>query len=145
MRSLLLVSLVTTLLFGCAGSGSTKTASEPAGVEESAAATTELGPRVQALFEANCTSCHSEPEPAGQLDLTTAVASGSLVDRVSARGNRRLLVAPGQPESSYLIDKLEGTHRDVGGSGARMPRGDDPLSDAEVATIRSWIASGAQR
>jgi mono/diheme cytochrome c family protein len=49
---------------------------------------------------------------------------------------------PGSPEKSYLYHKITGTQDEVGGSGERMPKGGQ-LSDAEIATIRAWIAEGA--
>jgi hypothetical protein len=54
-----------------------------------------------------------------------------------------LRVKPGEPEQSYLIRKLEGTHIDAGGKGLRMPMDGVPLSDADIATIRQWVEQGA--
>jgi hypothetical protein len=51
-------------------------------------------------------------------------------------------IEPGSPERSYLYHKITGTQADVGGSGERMPKGGQ-LSDAEIQTIRTWIAQGA--
>ncbi len=137
MRSLLFVSLLAVGVAGCAGSG--QHPGEPDAGDEAVAA------RVQVLFDDQCTSCHSEPEAAARLDLEAAVTTGSLVDRPARGVEGRMLVAPGRPESSYLIDKLQGTHLEVGGRGARMPRRADALSDADVETIRRWIAAGAPR
>ncbi len=52
-------------------------------------------------------------------------------------------VEPGDPEASYLIHKLAGTHLDVGGEGERMPRNGPLLSADELAAVESWIADGA--
>ena len=50
-----------------------------------------------------------------------------------------LRVAPGKPDESYLVQKLEG-HAAVG---ARMPLG-GPYLDAEtIGLIRQWISAGA--
>jgi len=51
-----------------------------------------------------------------------------------------MLVAPGDPEASYLIHKLEGR---AGIAGDRMPQGGPFLSSADIAVIRSWIQAGA--
>ena len=48
-------------------------------------------------------------------------------------------VKPSDPDSSYLVQKIEGT-ADVGG---RMPLGRSPLSTAQIALIRQWIIAGA--
>lgn len=50
------------------------------------------------------------------------------------------LVAPCNPEASYLLTKISGgPYCD----GERMPLLADPLSDVDLRTIRDWIASGA--
>ena len=50
-------------------------------------------------------------------------------------------VIPGDPDNSYLIQKLEGT---TGIAGRRMPFNGPPyLSDGQILIIRRWIALGA--
>jgi hypothetical protein len=51
-----------------------------------------------------------------------------------------LRVAAGDAQNSYLVQKLEGRAA-VGG---RMPLGRDPLPQASIDLVRSWIAAGAQ-
>jgi hypothetical protein len=48
-------------------------------------------------------------------------------------------VAPGDPNKSYLIQKLEGT----AATGGRMPLNGTPLSQADINMIRQWITDGA--
>ncbi len=48
---------------------------------------------------------------------------------------------PGNPDQSYLIQKIEG-HAAVG---ARMPLGAPPLPQSTIDVIRQWIANGAQQ
>jgi hypothetical protein len=48
-------------------------------------------------------------------------------------------VAVGDPDNSYLIQKLEGT----ASSGAQMPLGGAALSAATIGAIRQWITDGA--
>ena len=50
-------------------------------------------------------------------------------------------VSPGNPASSYLIQKLEGA---VTISGKQMPLGGPYLSAAQIAQIAQWIAAGSQ-
>jgi hypothetical protein len=52
----------------------------------------------------------------------------------------RMIVLPGHPESSYLIQKL--TNTDLC-SGVAMPKLGQPLSAAKIATIQTWICQGA--
>ena len=49
-------------------------------------------------------------------------------------------VAAGNPDGSYLIQKLEGR----ASVGARMPLGGPYLDAATIGVIRQWISSGAQ-
>ena len=50
-----------------------------------------------------------------------------------------LRVEPGNPDDSYLVQKIEGT----AAVGARMPLGGPNLSADEIAAIRQWITDGA--
>lgn len=66
-------------------------------------------------------------------------------DLVNVQSNERptfVRVAPGAPDSSYLIHKIEGRSSIVG---ERMPLGDESLSQAEINAIRTWIENGAPR
>jgi hypothetical protein len=50
-------------------------------------------------------------------------------------------VIPGDPENSYLVQKLEGHSGIVG---QRMPRTGGPyLTEGQMQIIRRWIARGA--
>jgi hypothetical protein len=51
----------------------------------------------------------------------------------------RLLVAPGEPVKSYLVDKLLGTSMC---SGDRMPEVFPYLPDDQMRLIRDWICKG---
>lgn len=90
-----------------------------------------------------CTQCHAPQgtrPPIGGLNLTNAVAYASLVN-VPAPERRTLnYVTPGDPENSYLIHKLEGSHSIVG---QRMPFGGPYLSSNQILVIRRWIETGA--
>jgi hypothetical protein len=51
-------------------------------------------------------------------------------------------VAPGDPDNSYIIHKLEGRADIVG---LRMPRGTGPfLTDGQLLVLRRWIELGAK-
>jgi hypothetical protein len=52
-------------------------------------------------------------------------------------------VDPDNPQGSYLVYKLAGTHAEVGGMGQQRPRAQDPLSDEVQERIVLWIAQGA--
>ena len=52
----------------------------------------------------------------------------------------RVRVVPGDPDSSYLVEKLEQASFECGGS--QMPTVGEMTAE-ELATIRSWILGGA--
>ena len=96
---------------------------------------------------AACTNCHSDAggrvPPVGMVLLPGR--SYDFIVNVPARGRAGAIrVIPGDPENSYLIDKLENTQSAAGGSGSRMPKGGAALSTDEIQAIRDWITTGAQ-
>ncbi len=100
-----------------------------------------------AVFGPTCSvaGCHSGGGAVlpGVMNLTSAQASfDNLVSVASLQAPAMLRVAPGDPDNSYLVQKLEGT----AAFGGRMPLGSpDPLDPALLAAIRQWIADGAMR
>ena len=97
---------------------------------------------VQEIFlRRGCVSagCHATAEPQGGLVLSSGRAYGALV-RVRARAEDFQLVAPGDPDVSYLLMRLEGRQR-VGG---RMPLGQTPLDAIDLGNLRNWILNGAE-
>jgi len=100
-----------------------------------------------AVFSPSCATagCHTGPTstslPSG-LDLSSADASfANLVGVASLQQIAILRVVAGDPDNSYLIQKLEGT----AASGSTMPLGAGPLAPSVIADIRQWITAGAQR
>jgi cytochrome c5 len=95
------------------------------------------------VFTPVCSACHSGPTgpalPAG-MDLRSAGASyENLVGVPSLEQNSLLRVNPGDPDMSYIVQKLEGTAT----VGARMPFGGPFLEQTTIAAVRQWIADGA--
>lgn len=90
-----------------------------------------------------CTGCHNTAFAAftAGLNLESAVAYSNLVSVRSVEKPALFRVAPGDPENSYIIHKLEGRSGIVG---VRMPRGNGPfLTEGQMIVIRRWIALGA--
>nr|WP_246415763.1 hypothetical protein [Novosphingobium taihuense] len=111
---------------------------------EEPAATISYQKEIVPILEQNCATCHLTGEEAGGMSLIGDAAIGFLVGKPSDGAPAILRVAPGEPGKSYLVMKIEGTHLDHGGQGARMPFGGFPLDDADTAKIRAWIAQGAK-
>jgi hypothetical protein len=80
--------------------------------------------------------------PAAGLDLSEGAVYGSLVERPSTQRPEQVLVAPGDPDASYLMCKLRGTCDER--MGTRMPPPGAPdLAASEIAVIEAWIEDGA--
>ena len=82
--------------------------------------------------------CHGGMRPSQGIDLSTAPKlESTLIGQTSGQCASKLLVAPGDPAASYLVNKLTGMGM-CGGS--QMPKGATPLSAAELDTVRAWIS-----
>ena len=95
------------------------------------------------IFDPGCASCHTDVgrTPSGGTNLKAGASFAALVNVPSNAKAGAIRVIPGNPNGSYLIQKLEG---DGGIVGTRMPRTGPPfLTDAQVKMIRDWIAAGA--
>src|SRR5581483_4961760 len=84
---------------------------------------------VAEILEQKCVRCHND---------TKSTSGLSLVKRAGALtgGRRGPAVVPGHPERSVLIQMISGAK-------PMMPRQAEPLSAAQIATLRKWIESGA--
>ncbi|MDR3691742.1 MAG: PSD1 and planctomycete cytochrome C domain-containing protein [Fimbriimonas sp.] len=86
---------------------------------------------VAPIFKAHCASCHAGKDAAAKLDLS--VAANAIKGGISGK-----TVVPGKPEESLLIVRITG-----GGGKPQMPMGFQPLTKAQIDTIRTWIEQGA--
>ena len=87
----------------------------------------QIAQEAYAIFEKSCFSCH------GTGGFAAAILS---IDDHSALIEKEAVV-PGDPDASKLYKRL------LGEGGALMPLGGPPLPDAEIETVKSWIAAGA--
>ena len=93
------------------------------------------------IFTPICIRCHTGPAAPAGLSLDSGVAYQNLVRVPSSEVPSLLRVKPYEPDSSYLLWKIED---DAGVLGGRMPLGLPRLSDQQIAIIRGWIVGGAQ-
>ena len=88
-----------------------------------------------------CTGCHN---PVGArfngMDLTGAGAYAAIVNARSVGKPSAIRVVPGDPDASYLVQKIEGAPGIVG---VRMPQTPPYLTAGQIAVIRRWIELGA--
>jgi hypothetical protein len=97
---------------------------------------------IQQIFDENCVSCHTH---GADLDLSPGLAWGDLVGAsppiMESCGGT--LVVAGDPNASYLLQKIS---TDQPCYGMRMPRTEfapDPLPECAIALVRNWIVAGA--
>jgi hypothetical protein len=86
-----------------------------------------------------CTFCHYDGSPTGLSVIDVFDAETGLVG-VASTLSTKLRVKPGEPDESFLMEKIEGTPS----AGAAMPMHYPRLSAAELETLRTWIAEGAR-
>ena len=92
---------------------------------------------VQAVLDANCTSCHGVTNPSAGMSLVDVRAQIGVRSGECAAKNR---ITSGSSATSYLVDKILGAAQDGGCfSGQRMPRGAPPLAASDIQLIASWI------
>ena len=93
------------------------------------------------VFTPTCATsgCHFGAGASQGLRLDEANSFGFLVGVASSQGPTLQLVSAGDPDSSYLIQKLEGT----ASVGQQMPLAGGSLSQPIINIIRQWIVDGA--
>ena len=121
------------------------TAANPAGLIRGQIVPAPTLSQIQtAVFTPMCASCHTGVGTAlpGALNLTSAAASyKALVGVLTVEEPTVLFVSAGNPASSYLIQKLQGS---VTITGKQMPLGGPDLSSAQIMQIAQWISAGSQ-
>ena len=94
-----------------------------------------------AVFTPSCATagCHTGEDPPEDLRLDEGFSFANLVDVPSNEVPELLRVEPGDPDNSYLVQKIEGTAAE----GARMPLGAPALDQELINDIREWITNDA--
>jgi hypothetical protein len=106
------------------------TTSTPEGVETARVEFFEK--KVRPVLVSHCYQCHSaDTKPAGGLraDDRHGLLSG---------GDSGAAVVPGKVEESLIIQRIEHANPK-----RKMPTEGDPLTEAELADLKTWIADGA--
>jgi len=151
-RALAIVLAIGGALTGCAGSGGGGGGGAPPkpACKPPATPTVSFSMDIQPIFNRSCAlvSCHTGAVPAQGQDLTAGVAYGQLVNVASTEQPRLKRVKPGDPNTSYLVRKIQGGPNI---SGVLMPNGcpGAPLNGAqcltpdEIMAIVVWITECA--
>ena len=87
---------------------------------------------VQPILKERCYGCHGaqKQEAAFRLDHKPSALKG---------GDFGVAIKAGHSADSVLVHVIEGRNPKM-----RMPRKGDPLSSAEISTIKAWIDAGAE-
>ena len=136
MKLLFPVAFASLILVGCG--------SESDSVTSNVVPLAQFSDIQEKIFSPSCaafSACHSSQGEAGRCNLVAGRAYGSLVNHAFSQNSSKVLVSPGHPEESFLLNKLRG---ELGpDEGDRMPLGNPPLSEAQIQAISDWIAAGA--
>src|SRR5438132_8522933 len=129
-RPLLAAALLT--LAACGGGGN----APPAGLQPTLASIQDN------VFTVTCAvpGCHGGAGAQQGLRLDPGFSAGNLINVPSPRNPNLIRVVPGDPDASFLIQKLQGTD---GLLGDRMPDGWPYFTTATINVIRQWLQNGA--
>jgi hypothetical protein len=92
------------------------------------------------VFTPICSKCHIGASAPEGLQLDAAHSYNLLVGVPSNEQPSLVRVKAGDPDSSYMVRKIEGA---PGITGGQMPLGETPLPQATITAIRQWITNGA--
>jgi hypothetical protein len=109
------------------------------GDEPTGPLTARFGSIQSHVFTPICSVCHAGGSAPQGLRLDAANSYAMLVGVASSEVPSLNRVAPGDPDNSYMVQKIEG-HAAVG---ARMPFGGPYLDPEVIAQIRQWVTDGA--
>jgi uncharacterized membrane protein len=110
------------------GAGAATSAASPA------APHVDFATEVLPILESRCFQCHGPNKVRGKLRLDSRDALFDPARRAS------WVVEPGQPDRSELIRRISLPSEDE----HRMPGRGDPLDAEQIATLRAWVAQGAE-
>ena len=147
------VLLAGCLLGGCAGSGGDDDGGPPkpsCTPTVDPASAPQYASNIQPIYDRSCAvaGCHASAAPAQALDLTPGRSYAATVRRKSTELFALFIVEPGDPDGSYLVQKIRG---DAGIAGVLMPngcpgtpaQGAQCLTPDEIDAIETWILACA--
>ncbi|HEU4411293.1 MAG TPA: hypothetical protein VFS43_38935 [Polyangiaceae bacterium] len=145
-----IAALVLALGAGCGGGGDAAPA-EP-GASEATVGPSEFAVRqLDVVLTIGCGDCHDATMRSGGLSFSGLPAEEMREVLLSGRSQAapgERIVAPGDPDASFLVRKLRGDYGGItcagGDCGARMPIGNYPFAEGDRIDIEDWIAGGAK-
>ncbi|MGH8140833.1 MAG: Ig-like domain-containing protein [Steroidobacteraceae bacterium] len=145
VRHTMIVALLAAAITGCAGNGAGLDANGNP-ISAGGGGTTPLTADFQSIqdnvFTPICTKCHIGAGAPEGLQLDAAHSYALLVGVPSTEQPNVLRVNAGNPGTSYIVLKLQGS---PGITGDRMPFGGPYLPQSTIDVIRQWISDGAMQ
>jgi mono/diheme cytochrome c family protein len=83
------------------------------------------------ILEKTCVECHGPDKVKARLRMDSVAG-------LQKGGKSGALLKPGDPENSLMMRRVLGLDGED-----QMPLDKDPLSEAQIDTLRRWIAAGA--
>jgi hypothetical protein len=138
-NGILLVSLVLALAACSAGNG--------AGLDPNGQPIPDTPPNASdfqqiqdTIFTPICTACHIGANAPQGMRLDAANSYAMIVGVPSNEVPGLMRISPGNPDASYLVQKIQGN----AAQGVRMPANGPPyLSQEQIDLVRRWVAAGA--
>ena len=91
------------------------------------------------VFSPICAECHGAVRMSAGLQLNSQSSFAAIVGVRSTQNSSLSRIEPGDPDNSYLVQKIEGT----AAFGGRMPLGGARLPQDRIDLIRQWVTDGA--
>ena len=151
--ALLPLTLPLLFAFACGGGGSTSTPPPqppttcpiPVALPSPSFAS-NLVPALQSSCGSATSTCHGGASPTGHVSYsgTAAQIHAELVNVTPANAPAGwVLVKPGDPAHSWIIEKVTKDQPGGSGYGTRMPQAAPNLCQPTVDTLSAWISAGA--
>ena len=125
------------------GSSSGGSSSSSGGSSSSSGASADFQAIQDNVFTPICAQCHAGAGAPEGMQLSAGVSYGMIVNVPSQEQPSLLRIKPGDPDNSYLVQKIEGR----AAVGAQMPDGcpatQPCLDQATIDRIRAWVSEGA--
>ncbi len=124
------LAIATMIIAGCSSPSGNNDGATPTSDAAPAAASPTYANDIAPIFEARCAKCHIEGTK-GELSLAS-------LESALKGGKKGGDIVPGDSDNSLLVQMISGLAE------KQMPPKGDPLSDADIATIKQWIDGGAK-
>ncbi|MDZ7660268.1 c-type cytochrome domain-containing protein [Fodinibius sp.] len=131
------ICFLTLVLVSCGGDGNSTGPDPDPDPDPDLNRNVSFSQDISPIFQSSCATsgCHDSGTQESGVNLS------SYDDAINSVGNQyeENIINAGNPDESPLVDKIEPDPQE----GQRMPYQRDPLSQADIDSIRAWIEDGA--